>query len=78
MSNENALTAYAGMALAFAQLAGESSTPVDLVSEVVRIQQVIQNSSAAPKFEPEQLDQNWLWTESAIKEWELLSQLQTQ
>lgn len=78
ISNENALTAYAGMALAFAQLAGESSTPVDLVREVVRIQQVIQNSSAAPKFEREQLAQNWLWTESAITEWELLSQLQTQ
>ncbi|MEM9215165.1 MAG: CHAT domain-containing protein [Cyanobacteria bacterium P01_F01_bin.150] len=78
IANENALTAYAGMALAFAQLAGESSTPVDLVSEVVRIQQVISNSNKAPQFERAQLEQNWLWTSSAIQEWELLSQLQGQ
>ena len=78
ISNIDALTAYAGMALAFAQLAGESSTPRDLVSEVVRIQQVIRKSSSAVEFEPDQLAQNWLWTESAIKEWQLLSQLQSQ
>lgn len=80
ISNKDALTAYAGMALAFAQLAGETPNPavsVNLVQKVVQIQQVIQQGNAAT-FTADALRRNWLWTDSAITEWELLSQLQMQ
>ncbi|NET51354.1 MAG: hypothetical protein F6K09_22310 [Merismopedia sp. SIO2A8] len=80
IADSDALTAYAGMALALAQLAGDSATwsqSVDLMTKVAQIQQVVL-ASAPEKFEPEALQSNWLWTESAIKEWDLLSQIKIQ
>ena len=80
ISDSDALTAYAGIALALAQLAGERPTfdqSVDLMSKVVKIQQVIRNSDPS-MFDPDNLRNNWLWTDSTIVEWELLSQIQSQ
>ncbi|MEB3233335.1 MAG: hypothetical protein VKJ64_20170, partial [Leptolyngbyaceae bacterium] len=80
ISNPDALTAYAGIALALAQLAVESpqvDQQVDSMSKVIKIQQVIRNSAPA-MFEAETLRANWLWTESTIIEWEHLSQVQFQ
>ncbi|MGK7891242.1 MAG: CHAT domain-containing protein [Leptolyngbyaceae cyanobacterium] len=80
ISHPDALTAYAGIALALAQLAVESpqiDQQVDAMSKVSKIQQVIRSSSPA-MFDPENLRANWLWTESTIMEWEHLSQVQFQ
>ncbi|NEQ96139.1 MAG: CHAT domain-containing protein [Cyanothece sp. SIO2G6] len=80
ITHPEALTAYAGIALALAQLAVESpqvDQQVDSMSKVLKIQQVIRNS-APSMFESETLRSNWLWTESTIIEWEHLSQVQFQ
>ena len=78
VSNPEALTAYAGIALALAQLSVSSeSQPHDALSRAIQIQQVVLQSDPAG-FSPEALAQSWLWTEATIQEWQLLTQIRPQ
>lgn len=78
LSNPDALTAYAGIALALAQLSvSTESQPYDALSRAIQIQQVVLRSDPAG-FAPEALAQNWLWTDSTIQEWQILTQIRPQ
>ncbi len=78
LTNQDALTAYAGIALAMAHLSATSSAeqPYDLLSQAVQIGQVV---SQSPKgINPGESDDYWLWTESLTQEWELFKGIHSQ
>lgn len=78
ISDFDALTAYAGIALALAQLsASTESQPYDSLSRAIRIQQMVLQSDSA-NFAPEALEQQWLWTDSTVQEWRILTQIRPQ
>ena len=73
--NEEALTAYAGLALGLYK-SSQSHTGdkrQQYLHEAIKLRQmVIQNAPA--NFTIEKLSQNWLWTEQAITDWRSLLQ----
>ncbi|MGB3492677.1 MAG: CHAT domain-containing protein, partial [Elainellaceae cyanobacterium] len=78
VSNPDALTAYAGIALALAQLsASTESQPYDALSRAIQMQQLVLQSDPSG-FSPESLEQSWLWTDSTIQEWQILTQIRPQ
>ncbi len=73
--NEEALTAYAGLALGLYKSAQSHTGDKrqQYLHEAIKLRQmVIQNAPA--NFTIEKLSQNWLWTEQAIADWRLLLQ----
>ncbi|MFM7366048.1 MAG: cell division protein HetF [Cuspidothrix sp.] len=73
--NQEALTAYAGLALGLYKSAqgNRGEKRQQYLHEAIKLRQmVIQNAPA--NFTIEQLSQNWLWTEQAIADWRLLLQ----
>lgn len=73
VANQDALNAYAGLALAMKQSA--QTMPTDrqqkLVKESIKLsQKVIEDDPV--NFQPEALQTNWMWTEKAIEEWRSL------
>ncbi|MEO0408548.1 MAG: CHAT domain-containing protein [Cyanobacteria bacterium P01_A01_bin.135] len=79
IADQDALTAYAGLALAMALMSANPAPgqPPDLLSKALQIQQVVMQSDPA-NFQPESLKQNWLWTDAMVKEWEILQGLRSQ
>ncbi len=79
ITNQDALTAYSGIALVLAQMAAEPTPdqPADLLSKAVQIQQVVLQGDPI-QFQPENLGQNWLWPNAMVKEWEILQDLRLQ
>ncbi|MGF1537596.1 MAG: CHAT domain-containing protein [Elainellaceae cyanobacterium] len=79
ITNQEALTAYAGIALAMAQMAAEASPdqPADLLSKAVQIQQVVLQGDPV-RFQPENLGQSWLWPPAMVEEWRILQTLRLQ
>ncbi|MGF1514310.1 MAG: CHAT domain-containing protein [Elainellaceae cyanobacterium] len=76
ITNPDALTAYAGIALTMAQMAAEPSPeqPADLLSKAVQIQQVVMQGDPV-QFQPENLKQSWLWPNGMVEEWRILQNL---
>ncbi|MFM7406569.1 MAG: cell division protein HetF [Cuspidothrix sp.] len=73
--NQDALTAYAGLALGLYKSAQSQTGDKrqQYLHEAIKLRQmVIQN--APENFTIEKLSQNWLWTEQAIADWRLLLQ----
>ncbi|NJO39994.1 MAG: CHAT domain-containing protein [Cyanobacteria bacterium CRU_2_1] len=71
------LNSYAGIALALVKTSSEQS-PVqqqNLSSKASKIYQMVL-ASDPENFQSQALQQNWLWNEMAIQDWEALSQLQ--
>jgi hypothetical protein len=63
------LTIYAGMALALRQSANDPLQPQgDLASKATKTYQFVITSDPV-NFQPQALSKNWLWSESAIKDW---------
>ncbi|MGB3613213.1 MAG: CHAT domain-containing protein [Elainellaceae cyanobacterium] len=79
ITNQDALTAYAGLAVAMAFMSSSPTPeqPPDLLSKAVQIQQVVMQGDPVT-FQPENLRQNWLWTDGMVKEWEILQGLRSQ
>ncbi len=78
LTNQDALTAYAGIALAMAQLSASSSAeqPYELLNQAVQIRQVV---SQSPKgLNPHDSEHYWLWTEGLIQEWEIFKGVHSQ
>jgi hypothetical protein len=79
LTGKDALTAYAGIALALLQASDQpaSSQREDLVSKSVKLYQMV-NDQDPVGFQPTALAQpeNWLWTEAAIQNWQKLSTLE--
>lgn len=71
-----ALTAYAGLALASAQLAQSQPDPIQttMLSKAHKLYRTV-ISNDAEQFQTLELAQNWLWTESAIADWQTLPNL---
>jgi len=75
----DALTAYAGIALALAQLSANPSPdqPANLLSKALKIQQMVMLNGQG-EFEADRLEMSWIWTDAMVREWRLLSQLRAQ
>jgi CHAT domain len=77
LTSESALTAYAGIALALMQ----ASTDLDpaqreeMLSKAVKLYQMVSTTNPSA-FQEEALSKNWLWTETAIRDWQVLSTLE--
>lgn len=78
LTHQDALTAYAGIALAMAQLSAASAAeqPYDLLSQAVQIGQVVAQSPNG--MNPSESDDYWLWTEPLMQEWDLFRGIQSQ
>ncbi|MEB3355178.1 MAG: CHAT domain-containing protein [Synechococcales bacterium] len=79
VSDPDALTAYAGIALALAQMSANPTPdqPANLLSKAIKIQQMVVLNGQG-EFEADRLEASWLWTDAMVREWRLLSQLRTQ
>lgn len=77
--NQEALTAYAGLALVLAKSA--KSQPANqqdnLQDEAIQLYQKVMSENPVA-FQPEALSKNWMWTEAAIQEWRSLPTLKAQ
>jgi len=75
VQGEQALNAYAGIALALMQAAaGQSAAEQsNLESKAVKLHQMVMRSDPT-NFQAEALSNNWLWTPEAIQAWDALSQ----
>ncbi len=71
--SSDALTAYAGLALVFNKLA--PSQPLEkqerLFNQAIKLRQMVLRDNAAD-FQPKNLAKNWMWTDSAISDWQQL------
>lgn len=76
LDHPDAQTAYAGIALALAQLSAVpiAEQPFDVLSKALQIQQVVIQSG----FSPESSNDTWLWTDAMVREWEILKGVQSQ
>lgn len=74
--DSRALTAYAGLALASAQLAQSQPDPIQttMLSKAHKLYRTV-ISNDTEQFQTLKLAQNWLWTESAIADWQTLPNL---
>ncbi|MGP1381941.1 MAG: CHAT domain-containing protein [Thainema sp.] len=74
--DDHALTAYAGLALASAQLAQSQPDPIQttMLSKAHKLYRTV-ISNDAEQFQTLKLAQNWLWSESAIADWQTLPNL---
>ncbi|MEM8603548.1 MAG: CHAT domain-containing protein [Cyanobacteria bacterium P01_H01_bin.121] len=72
----NQLTALAGLALVLFQSAAEQplGNQAQFLSQASQLYQRVTTADAA-SFRPERLENNWLWTETAIQGWQELSRL---
>jgi hypothetical protein len=75
LQGEEALNAYAGIALALQQAASERSAneQSNLESKSVKLYQMVMMSDPT-NFQAEALSDNWLWTPEAIQAWSALGQ----
>ena len=64
------LTAYAGLALVAAKSAANQppSQQANLQNEAIKLRQTVLADDPV-SFQPEELAKNWLWSETAIKDW---------
>ena len=78
LSQQDALTAYAGIALAMAQLSASTSVeqPYDLLSQAVQIRQVVLQSPSG--LNPNDSEHHWLWTDALAQEWEIFKGVHSQ
>ena len=69
-SASHTLTAYAGLALVAAKSAGNQppSQQANLQNEAIKLRQTVLADDPV-SFQPEELAKNWLWSETAIKDW---------
>jgi tetratricopeptide (TPR) repeat protein len=76
LAGEDALTAYAGIALALMQASADPSSAqqTELMSKAVKLHQMVMTADPTA-FQPDALDKKWLWTQSAIQNWQTLSTL---
>jgi CHAT domain len=73
-SDSETLTIYAGIALAVRQLVNDPIQPVtDRSGKPSKIYQMVLSRDPI-NFLPQALGKNWLWNESAIKDWQALAQ----
>ncbi|NJN92159.1 MAG: CHAT domain-containing protein, partial [Leptolyngbyaceae cyanobacterium SL_5_14] len=78
VQGEDALNAYAGIALALKAAADQPSADQDnLESKAFKLHQMVMMSDPT-SFQADALSQNWLWTEEAIQAWNALSQREEQ
>lgn len=70
---KEALTIYAGLAMGLRQSAQKQSPSkrASLLNESRKLRQKVLRD-APLDFQPEALSKNWLWTEKAIKDWQVL------
>ncbi|MCU0566765.1 MAG: CHAT domain-containing protein [Oculatellaceae cyanobacterium Prado106] len=70
--NQETLSLYAGIALAMRQAANDPLEPQEnLGSKAQKIYQMVLSSDPV-NFQPQALSKDWLWNESAIKDWQAL------
>lgn len=77
ITNPDAITAYAGIALALQQAVANpdyAAQQKDLVTRATQLYQVVVQSSPA-SVEPDELSKSWLWNEKAIRDWQTLGTL---
>jgi CHAT domain len=68
------LTIYAGMALALRQVENDPNQPqVEASGKSSKVYQMVLGDDPV-NFLPQALSKNWLWSESAIKDWQMLAQ----
>jgi tetratricopeptide (TPR) repeat protein len=68
------LTIYAGIALALRQVVNDPNQPqADLSGKANKIYQMVLSRDPV-NFLPQALGKSWLWSESAIKDWQALAQ----
>jgi tetratricopeptide (TPR) repeat protein len=69
-SASHTLTAYAGLALVAAKSAANQppSQQANLQNEAIKLRQTVLADDPV-SFQPEELAKNWLWSETAIKDW---------
>jgi tetratricopeptide (TPR) repeat protein len=73
-SDAETLTIYAGIALALRQVVNDPNQPqTDLSGKANKIYQMVLSRDPV-NFLPQSLGKNWLWNESAIKDWQALAQ----
>jgi tetratricopeptide (TPR) repeat protein len=72
--SDRVLTSYAGIALALWKTSTnpDTSQPGELLSKAVKTYQMVEVMDSA-SFQPDALNQNWLWTPTAIRDWQTLS-----
>lgn len=77
MKNQDALTAYAGMAIALQKASTQFAATErdDLQSKADKLYQMVMSADAT-QFQPNALARmdNWLWTEQAIADWQKLGE----
>lgn len=72
-TNQATLTIYAGIALALRQAVNDPTQPqTNLSSKASKIYQMVLRNDPV-NFQPQALSKNWLWSESAIKDWQTLA-----
>ncbi|MGJ3253023.1 MAG: CHAT domain-containing protein [Elainellaceae cyanobacterium] len=73
----DALTAYAGMALALAKSADSpdvEQSPDEMLQQAIWLHRSVLASDPV-NFEPQSLSTNWLWTPASLEDWQQLSSL---
>ncbi|WP_088893434.1 CHAT domain-containing protein [Leptolyngbya ohadii] len=72
--NDSVLTSYAGIALALWKTSTNpnASQPGELLSKAVKTYQMVEAMDAT-NFQPDALNQNWLWTPKAVQDWQSLA-----
>lgn len=70
VANQEALNAYAGLALVLSKSAQNqpTETRAKLLSEAIKLRQKVLTNDPV-NFQPQTLSKNWLWTEKAIQDW---------
>ena len=72
-TDQETLTIYAGIALALQQSVNDPTQPqTNLSSKATKIYQMVLGNDPV-NFQPQALSKNWLWSESAIKDWQTLA-----
>lgn len=73
LTDPETLTIYAGIALALRQVVNDPTQPqTNLSSKATKIYQMVLRNDPV-NFQPQALSKNWLWSESAIKDWQILA-----
>jgi tetratricopeptide (TPR) repeat protein len=72
-TDQETLTIYAGIALALRQAVNDPTQPqTNLSSKASKIYQMVLRNDPV-NFQPQALSKDWLWSESAIKDWQTLA-----
>lgn len=77
ITNSEAITAYAGIALALQQAVTDpdyTAQQKDLLSRATQLYQSVVQSNPA-SVDPDELGKTWLWNEQAIRDWQILGTL---